>query len=210
MNQLFNPEGKLFHYANKLSDLIILNLWVVVTSIPIITIGASTTAMHCVLLNIYRNTTQSSITRCYFISFKDNFIQSTIAWFFYLIIGLAISFDLYILNEGVLNLPSQIRYFIYIVAALIYLSANWFFILQSRYKNNIRRTGRNALLFCFFHFWDTLMIGTISLIPFVLVFLHKNALPVVLMGGFTMVGIICTSFYSRIFKMHERERKTFE
>ena len=48
MGSIFNPDSKFTHFTNKFSDLITLNLWFVLTSLPLITIGASATAMHYV------------------------------------------------------------------------------------------------------------------------------------------------------------------
>lgn len=191
-------------YANKFCDLIVLNLWVVIFSLPIITIGASATAMHYVLLKIYRGDEHGGITRCFWGAFRDNFRQSTSIWLLYLLLGLAMGFDLYLFGTGALTLPFFFKYILYIIAAIAYLTMNWFFILQSRYANPIKATVRNAFLFCIFHFLDTILIGIFSLIPFGAALLYPQCVPVILMCGFSLAGILCTSFYNRVFIRHEK------
>ena len=50
MNRLFSLDGKLFHILSRIADLILLNVLWLLSSLPIITIGASTTALYYVML----------------------------------------------------------------------------------------------------------------------------------------------------------------
>ena len=86
MGKLFDLESPLLSGLNKMADLIYLNLLTFVCCIPIITIGASMTALNYVVLKMVRNE-DSHLTRQFFKSFKQNFKQATIIW---LIILLAI------------------------------------------------------------------------------------------------------------------------
>lgn len=46
MSGVFNLDGPFMKYGNKFADLMVLNLLTVVCSIPVVTIGASYSAMH--------------------------------------------------------------------------------------------------------------------------------------------------------------------
>jgi len=77
VNGFFRFDGPFFKYGTLLADLFILNLLWSLCSIPIITLGATTTAMY------YVTTRQISqregyISKDFFKSFKNNFIQATI------------------------------------------------------------------------------------------------------------------------------------
>ena len=68
MNRLFSLDGKLFHILSRIADLILLNVLWLLSSLPIITIGASTTALYYVMLKIVKNE-DSYIIRSFFHSF---------------------------------------------------------------------------------------------------------------------------------------------
>ena len=77
MNRIFNMDNKFFVFMGRVADLIILNLVCLVCCIPIITIGASLTALYYVTLKMVRNE-ESYIIKSFFKSFRENFKQSTI------------------------------------------------------------------------------------------------------------------------------------
>ena len=52
MRQFFNMEGPVFTFLSKMADLLILNVLFILCSIPIVTIGASLTAMSCVSIKM--------------------------------------------------------------------------------------------------------------------------------------------------------------
>ena len=55
MDRLFNMDNKFFVFMGKIADLIILNLLCLVCCLPIVTAGASITAMFYVTLKMVRN-----------------------------------------------------------------------------------------------------------------------------------------------------------
>ena len=83
------PEGR---FIGKFWDVLIVNLLWFFLSIPIFTIGASTTAMYYVTLKLARDDDGYTI-RSFFKSFKENFKQATIIWMIFLITGVVLGFD---------------------------------------------------------------------------------------------------------------------
>ena len=67
---LFNYDNPVWRFIGKLGDLILLNLLWTVCSIPVITIGASPTAVYYVTLKMVRDENDSTV-RSFFHSFKD-------------------------------------------------------------------------------------------------------------------------------------------
>lgn len=72
-----------------------LNLLWFVCCIPIVTIGASTTALYYTSLKIVRGQ-DHSLARMFFRSFRENFRQSTVLWLILLAVGLLLAADGYI------------------------------------------------------------------------------------------------------------------
>ena len=80
-------DNKFFVFMGRVADLMILNILCIICCIPIITIGASVTAMYYVTLKMTRNE-ESYIVRSFFKSFKENFKQATVIWLVALADGL--------------------------------------------------------------------------------------------------------------------------
>ena len=95
---MFSIEGKFFGAISRLGDLVILNILFLACSIPIVTIGASITAMYSVTKKMAEER-EGYILKSFFKAFKENFRQSTVMWLILLICGMVVSVDLYICNN---------------------------------------------------------------------------------------------------------------
>ena len=198
MGSIFNPDSKFTHYTNKFSDLITLNLWFVLTSLPLITIGASATAMHYVLLRIYRDDLEYSITKNYFRAFRENFRQATTIWIIYVVFGAILFADLFFMTN-----PGFLKILVTIVSILLVLSLSWVFVLQSRYANPIYATIRNAVVFSIMHPIDTVLMCALMLLPMLLLISKPSTIPIMVICGYTLCGIVRTAIYNRIIIRHE-------
>lgn len=86
MNGLFSTEGSLYRAMSFLADLIILNLLFLLTSLPIITMGASFTALSDVTIKMIQKEEPRAAGE-FVSSFKRNFRQATVSWL--LILGVS-------------------------------------------------------------------------------------------------------------------------
>ena len=91
---IFNYDNPVWRFIGKLGDLMILNILWVICSIPIFTMGASTTAVYYVTMKLVRGDDGYTL-RNYFKSFKENFKQATVIWLLMLLTGFILGFDLY-------------------------------------------------------------------------------------------------------------------
>lgn len=198
MSNIFNPDSKFTHYINKFSDLVTLNLWFVLTSIPVFTIGSSATAMHYVLLRIYRDELEYSVTRNYFQAFKQNFRQATVIWIIYVTFAALLFADLFFMTN-----PGFLRILIIIASILLLLSLSWVFVLQSRYSNPVYATIRNAVVFSIMHPIDTVLMCAVMLLPILLIVSKPSTIPIIFICGYALCGIIRAFFYNRAFQSTE-------
>ncbi|HAX53555.1 MAG TPA: hypothetical protein DIW07_01855, partial [Lachnospiraceae bacterium] len=77
---------------SRVCDFILLNILWMICSIPLFTIGASTTALYTVMLKIVKNE-EGYIVKGFFRAFKDNFKKGTIIWLIMSGIGIVLGFD---------------------------------------------------------------------------------------------------------------------
>ncbi len=78
MNRFFNQDNPVSSFLSGTLDLIVLNALFILTSLPVVTMGAAITSLYSVLL--WRDNDDGYLYQIYFASFKKNFRQATIVW----------------------------------------------------------------------------------------------------------------------------------
>lgn len=129
----------------RLCDLLLLNVLWVICSIPVITIGASTTALYTVTLKMVTND-EGYIIRDFRKAFVENFKQSTVIWGILLFVGSFMIIDFVIMSKipGVLKILGMICLG---MAALFYITEVIFiFPLIAKFKNTTVNMLKNGLL----------------------------------------------------------------
>ena len=96
MTNLLNPDNAVMQFITKIVYSVYLNILWFICCLPIVTIGASTTALFYVTMKMVRNE-EGNITRNFFHSFKENFKQSTLVWLMLLALGIILGIDGYVL-----------------------------------------------------------------------------------------------------------------
>ncbi len=94
--RFFSYESRFSQLLMKLSCSCLLNILWFICSLPIFTIGASTTALYYASLKVIRDE-ESHAWQLFFHSFKENFKQATQLWLILLGAGLFLGADGYIL-----------------------------------------------------------------------------------------------------------------
>ena len=79
MESLFSADSVLMRGLTRLADVMILNLIFIATSLPVVTLGASLTALNFTAMRIATGEC-NSVTGDYFRSFRRNFRQATVVW----------------------------------------------------------------------------------------------------------------------------------
>lgn len=129
----------------KIGDMICLNVMWVICCIPIITIGASTTALYTVMLRMVKNE-EGYIFRGFLKAFKSNFKQSTLIWLILLLLGIVWTVDFRVAGF-IPGMAGIILSAIFLALGFILLSVMiYIFPLTARYENGIKATFKNALI----------------------------------------------------------------
>lgn len=155
MTDLFNVDGPVLQFVNKIVYSVYLNILWFLCCIPVITIGASTTALFYVTLKISKNE-EGNITKAFFRSFRENFRQGTLIWLILLALGIILGVDGYVLyHMRFENLFWTLCTAVFCVAAVAYaIVLMYIFPLLARFSNTTGAMFKNALfigvrfLFC--------------------------------------------------------------
>ena len=145
MGKIFNYDSKFFAGMTKVSDTIIINILFVICSIPIVTIGASITALYSVSMKITRDE-DIYAAKEFIKQFKQNFKQSTIIWIILLVIGLFIGLDFYLCSLMSDNTISMIFKFIFTIVSVVLASILiYVFPLTARFEKKKKNTLTNSI-----------------------------------------------------------------
>ena len=92
-----NPDGRIMSFLAKLGDMFILNIMYLVCCIPVVTIGAATTALYYNTLKMAENR-EAYVWKDFLKSFRQNFRQATIIWMIILVIGAVLVGDFLVMG----------------------------------------------------------------------------------------------------------------
>lgn len=205
MGKIFDYEGPLFSSLSRLADLIWLNLLFVVCCIPIITIGASTTALYYVTLKMAKDE-EGYITKSFFKSFKDNLKQSIGIWLIFLIIIVVLICDLYIANGGSLatilqseTISSVVLVAVGVMGIILTMTLTYVFPLLAKFDNTIKNTIKNAFLISIRHLPYTVLLIAINIVPWVVIFWIGNMTLLLVFVIFSSQAYFCSKIFVKIF-----------
>ena len=140
---MLQKDGKFVKVLNRIADLVGLNLLAILFCIPIITIGASITAVYGCIFRIQEKR-EGYLTKDFWKLFKECFRSSTIIY----LVGVAVVAMLY-LDYQIFATDSRLDILQVLVVAGGILVAEIFtyaFPMESYFENSLKATVKNALL----------------------------------------------------------------
>ena len=207
MNKVFNFEGPVFNFLSRLADLFWLNLLYILCCLPVITIGAATTALYYVTLKMAKDE-EGYITRSYFKSFKENFIQATLIWVIFFAVIVVMFMDFRIAGGGsmaqILNSPTVSDVVIVavgVMAIVMLMTLMYLFPLLAQFDNTVINTIKNAFLISIRHLPYTFLMIVITAIPVALIW-FSPALMLLVLIMFSATAYINSKFLNRIFILY--------
>lgn len=145
---LFDLDNPVMRFLSRVADLLTLNLLFLVCSIPVFTIGASTTAMYYCFFKM-KDQEEGYLTRKFFKSFRENFKQATAMWLILLVLFLLLFTEFVMFRTVPGNTGTTVRAVVIMGLIFWFLIYVYSFALLSRFYNTIRGTFRNAVLLLF-------------------------------------------------------------
>ena len=134
------PDSKFMRAWSNLVDGVWINILMLVTSIPLITIGAALTAGHDACRRSIEGEGKG-VTANYFKSFKANFIKATLLWLPFLVALIALVWSWIVLQITPLLIPKFALTIVWLIGF------EWVWALQARFENSFWRTLGNAFVF---------------------------------------------------------------
>lgn len=209
MKKFFGMDTKLYRFCAMAWNLICLNLITLVFCIPVVTAGASLTAMHYVLLKLVRRE-EGYIGRMFWGAFKANFKQATILWAAVLALFFSYRIDWVVVTANSDMFGRPVQYGIIILAIITFMLFQFLFPVLSHFENTIFLTIQNTVILSVSKFPRTIVMTLVWIVPYEIL-THSLALfPLVLMLGLTLPGFVCAKLYNPVFKLLEPEEEEEE
>ncbi|MBQ5330903.1 MAG: DUF624 domain-containing protein [Oscillospiraceae bacterium] len=202
--KFFSNDNPVFTAISRLGDIMLLSVLWLLTSLPVITIGASTTALFDICLKIIRSR-DSSVIKGFFKSFKSNFKQSTVIFLIMAAIGAVIGADMYFWAHSDSSISTfmnavSIGFGVIFLGTLLYI-----FPVQATFENTVKATFRTAFLMSLKHFPVTLMLILSTAALAYLCYIIPAVMYLFLMIGTGIFGMLYSLQFANIFKKYNAE-----
>ena len=138
MKNFFNVDNPIWKFIGNLADFFLLSVFWLICSLPIITIGASTSALYYTTLKMASNQDGYTVSS-FFSSFKMNLKNGILMWCPLLLILAILGIDCYwALSLGsTVSISLLLPFFVLILATL--LTARMSFVLLARCENTAKK-----------------------------------------------------------------------
>lgn len=165
LERTFNQSGWLYRFLNRLWDILILNFLFLLTSIPLVTIGASLAALYSVTLRAVKGE-DGYIARSYLKEWKENLKKATIIWIFYAAAGVILATDIFVIGRNSGDMGKLLVFAGGIAGVIWVLMGIYLLPLQARFENSVSNTVINSLIIAIKFLPNTLeLTGIFAMVP---------------------------------------------
>lgn len=204
MRWFFDMENPVMRTLSVVADLIVLNLLTILCGLPVVTIGASLTALNATVMKILRSE-ETAPAKDFFRAFRENLKKGSAMGLIFLLIFVVLYVDYLAAQTFIPALCPVIA-----AMALLTLTLGLYaFALLARYENTLRGTLKNALLLAVGYFPKTLgmAVFTVALWLLAIQFLRYGA-PILFLFGLSLPCYVTILLLQSVFTNLENNRES--
>lgn len=179
---IFNLDSPFIQFLDFLTDLVFLNVVCLLCCLPIVTMGASLSALHFVLMKMVKKEDAHCI-RTFFAKFRENFKQATLLWLVFLVITGILIGDAVLMMRGTVEISQTAVIVVGVIYAGIVLVMSYALPMISWYENSTRQILQNSFLICVLNLPKTLAMVLLYAAPFVLWYFSAKSIIFLLILG---------------------------
>lgn len=200
LNKIFDMDNPVFRAIGTFGNIMLLNWLWIVCSLPVITMGASTTALLYASMKLHRR--EGYVWQNFFHSFKENFKQATALFVIFLFAGAMLGADMVLGNQMRTAFGTMLKAAACIIAIPYFITLLYVFAVQCRFVNSVKNTIRYAFFVAMRNMGDTIQM---ALIVVLLVWVNTT---IVLFNyatisvGFGLTAYFCAAYYERVFRKY--------
>ncbi|WP_339234023.1 YesL family protein [Oceanobacillus sp. FSL W7-1281] len=206
MDSILKIDGPVYRLLSRIVELILLNILFILCCLPVITIGASITALFSITLKMVKGE-EGGIINGFWKAFKKNFKQSTLVWGILSLFGIILALNYFFLQfyTGKLSfliLMGLVTFSLFFCVYLVLL-----FPYIARYNCTIKEACINVIKISIANMYFILLIIILILGPGVLMLFSPLWLVIKLYMdifiGFSFIAYASSFMIRRIFEKYE-------
>lgn len=190
--QIFSDSSPFMTLIGRIALLVVVNLCWLVASLPVVTVGASTTALYTVLL-ASSDLTFDSAFKAFFAAFSRHFKIATLLWLPALALGGLLLFDWRLLRAQGLADNFGVSVLLLLAAAVYCFSLQWLFPVLAATGKRVVPTLKLAFLLGLRELWRSFLLLGITCVP-LLLFLFYSKTFAALWGCWLLIGFAVLAF----------------
>lgn len=202
---IFRVDSPFYKFLTRFVDVLVLNFWLLVCSIPLVTAGASITAAFSVTMKMVKDE-EGYITKGFFKAFKENFKQSTVVWLITCACAYVVYLDFEVFNayeNGPIILP-----IIGFLAGAVFIATLLYVYPQiPRYQNSIKQMMKNSQQITIKYFGRTAGLFALLFVEWFLGIFSTTTMFFAILIGPVIIIYTISSFSVHIFESIEKENK---
>lgn len=207
MSRFFTTNNPVFGVLDSIVDVIYVSILWLVFSIPIVTIGASTTALYYTVTKVIRHN-RGYIFREFWRGFKSNFKQSTIIWLIYLLLMGIFLVDIRVMGTFNGTAAHMLQYTLVITMAMITAVLFYALAYTARFVQDVKHILLNSALMALRHLPKTLLLLAVAVVAGLSIYLIGFAFFLAPAVAAVLDSIILESIFVRY--MSDEDRKLEE
>lgn len=211
MRKLFQYDSPFINWVNRMGRIVILNLLWAITSIPLLTIGASTAAMYRIAISLAEKTEDLRIFRDYFAAFRTNLKQGTLVMLILLVPIALIVLNLLLLFSGRLGTSIFIYIVCFVPVPPVLFILAYIFAYIALFEDKPMRTIINSSIISIANLPKTILMVILNLLPLILCLfateLFLRLLFVWLLFAFALIAYLNSKLLLKAFRPYLNETK---
>ncbi len=201
MRGIFGSDSMLMKVLSKIFDIGYLSIVFIIFSLPVVTIGASLTALYYAVVKVIRRD-RGYVFQEFFRSFKLNFVKATILWVIQAVLTFIMCFNLYaVVGEDGGTIDFMHGAYI-VMGLLIFAVSCYAYPVLSRFDMKNTKIIRFSLYMAIKHVYFTIPIMVIvlaSIVSLILLVPYMPIIPILVPGT---AALVCSYMMERILKKY--------
>lgn len=206
MQDYIKPENKVMQVFYKATECMLLSILWVIASLPVITIGASTTALYYTVVKVIRNN-EGYAWREFWNGFRANFKQATVIWIVAALLlagAVADTVVVYLLTAaGRSSRWLCLPFVLLLVFGMMWLQ--YIFPYISRFEDPTKTVLFNTFWMTLFHFWHSLFLLIVFAAFLSIFYLFPITIPLALFFFPGVNAVIAAAILEARFKMYMKK-----
>lgn len=144
MEKMFQYDNPVWNILGKIADMVFISLLWIFCSLPVITLGAATTAAYSSARILLED--EGELAKTFMTSFRINFRKSTVLWLMVLTSGIVFSADLYFFTQIGADWAKVMVIVTLIFSFILLVMAIYMFSMISKFEGSLKQLAGMAFV----------------------------------------------------------------